>query len=136
MAGRSLTVPRGTTGRTDMDESKKRVANESPPEGPYIIRTGFHFGDERTGRRFEILTCSAFPQNGSCWLQEETAIGNRRLLTCRRQDFAGVRAREHPKTHAVISFRESVEWGVLDVAEGCVLIANDDLLWTLARRVA
>jgi hypothetical protein len=32
-----------------MDESKSRVTNESPPEGPYVIRTGFHLGDERTG---------------------------------------------------------------------------------------
>jgi hypothetical protein len=114
-----------------MKGSKKRVVNESPPEGPYIIRTGFHFDDERTGRRFEILMCS-IEQTGSCWLEEETAIGNRQRLTCRRDNLGEM----HGKTHAVISLREAVEWGVLDVAEGCVLIALDELLWVLARRIA
>jgi hypothetical protein len=114
-----------------MDESKKRVADESPPEGPYIIRTGFCFADERTGRLFEVLVCSD-DQSGGSWLEEETVIGNRRRLTCRGEVPGG----EHGKTHWVISLREAVEWGVLDVAEGCVLIAFDELLRTLARRIA
>jgi hypothetical protein len=117
-----------------MHGSKKRVANESPPEGPYIIRTGFYFVDERTGKRFGVLTCSD-DQNGGSWLEEESTIENRRL-TCRRGEIPGRNEETHEKTHPVISFREAVEWGVLDVAEGCVLIANDDLLRTLARRIA
>jgi hypothetical protein len=108
-----------------MKRPKKKVADESPPEGPYIIRTGFHFDDERTDQRFELLMCSV-EQNGSCWLEPENAIGSRRRLTCRT----------HEKTHAVISLREAAEWGVLDVADGCILVANDELLRTLARRVA
>jgi hypothetical protein len=114
-----------------MQESRKRVANESPPEGPYIIRTGFHLDDEPTGRRFALLMCST-EQTGSSWLEEEAGIGNRRRLTCRREDLG----EKHQKTHPVISLREAAEWGILDAAEGSVLIANDDLLWTLARRIA
>jgi hypothetical protein len=106
---------------------EKRVANESPPEGPYIIRTGFHFDDERMGRRFEVLMCSG-DQTGASWLEEETK--GRRSLTCRSD------RSDHGKTHVVISLREAVEWGVLDVAEGCVTLAIDGLLWTLARRIA
>jgi hypothetical protein len=112
-----------------MKESKKKVADDSPPEGPYIIRTGFHFQDDRTGRRFEVLVCSD-DQTGGSWLEEETAVQSRRGLTCQSD------RSDHGKTHAVISFREAVEWGVLDVAEGCVTVAIDSLLRTLARRIA
>jgi hypothetical protein len=114
-----------------MNGSKERVANEAPPEGPYIIRTGFRFDDERTGRRFALLMCSV-EQDGSSWLEEETASGNRRRLACRRDDLGET----HGKMHPVISLQEAVEWGVLDVAEGAVLISNECLLWTLARRIA
>jgi hypothetical protein len=117
---------------------EKRVATESPPDGPYIIRTGFHFDDERTGRRFELLSCSV-EQTGSSWLKEESAIVNRPRLACRREDgnlLSTILGKTHEKTHAVISLREAAEWGVLDVDEGAVLIATADLLSTLARRIA
>jgi hypothetical protein len=128
MAGGRL-CPERDNGRTEMNGSRKRVANEAPPEGPYVIRTGFQFDDEPTGRRFALLMCSD-DQNGASWLEEERA-GNHRL-TCRSKNLR----EEHQKTHAVISLREAAEWGVLNVAEGCVLIAIDELLRTLARRVA
>jgi hypothetical protein len=117
---------------------EKRVANESPPDGPYIIRTGFHLDDERTGRRFELLSCSV-DQTGPSWLEEETAIGNRNRLPCRREDdelLSTILGETHQKTHAVISLREAAEWGVLDVADGAVLIDTDDVLSTLASRPA
>jgi len=71
-------------------------------------------------------------QNGSSWLEEEARIGNLQRLTCRSKD----PREEHQKIHAVISLQEAAEWGVLNVAEGCVLIAIDELLGTLARRIA
>jgi hypothetical protein len=39
------------------------------------------------------------------------------------------------RTNEAISFREAVEWGVLD-KEGCILIPFEELLKTLARRIA
>jgi hypothetical protein len=122
-------APRGARENGKMNGSKKRVENESPPEGPYIIRTGFHFDDERTGRRFETLMCSD-DQNGAAWLEEQATVKSHRSLTCRSD------RSDHGKAHEVISFREAVEWGVLDAAEGCVNVAIDELLRTLARRIA
>jgi len=115
-----------------MNGSKKRVENGPPPEGPYIIRTGFYLDDDRTGKRFAVLTCSD-DQNGGSWLEEEASIAGDRD-TC-RGDLTKLE-KPHKKAHPVISFREAVEWGVLDVSEGCVLIAHDSLLRTLARRIA
>ncbi|HEV8232758.1 MAG TPA: hypothetical protein VGQ75_10465 [Thermoanaerobaculia bacterium] len=112
-----------------MKGSKEKVADDSPPEGPYLIRTGFYFDDERTGRRFEVLVCSD-DQTGPSWLEEERVVKGKGRLRCRWEH------RTHGKTHAVISLGEAVQWGVLDVAEGCVLIENLDLLRTLARRIA
>jgi hypothetical protein len=114
-----------------MAGSRKRV--ESLPEGPYIIRTGFHFDDERTGRRLAVVTCSD-DQNGGSWLEEESTIENRSSLTCRLNGKQW--PTPHRKVHPVISLREAVEWGVLDMAEGCVLISNDELLSTIATRIA
>jgi hypothetical protein len=116
-----------------MAGSKTRVENESPPEGPYIIRTGFHFDDEQAGRRLAVVTCSD-DQNGGSWLEDESTIEHRRSLTCRLNNKQW--PSPHKKTHPVISLREAVEWGVLDVFEGCVLISNDALLSTLATRIA
>jgi hypothetical protein len=117
---------------------EKRVTNESQPEGPYVIRTGFYLDDERTGRRLELLSCSV-EQTGSSWLEEESAIVNRPRLACRREDgnfLSTILGETHKKTHAAISLREAAEWGVLNVADGSVLIAIDELLRTLARRIA
>jgi hypothetical protein len=118
-----------------MDGSRKRIASESPPEGPYIIRTGYYFDDEQAGRRFAVLMCSS-DQNGGSWLEEETKIAGRRTLICRRDRAPRRKVEAHKRTHAVISFREAVDWGVLDVVDGGTLIANDELLWTIARRIA
>lgn len=115
--------------------TKQQSVEESVPEGPYIIRTGFYFDDERTGKRFAVLTCSD-DQSGGSWLEKETAIG--RSPTCRSVflDYQRERGIAHKKTHPLISFREAVEWGVLDVPEGFVTIGHDHLLGTLAVRIA
>lgn len=86
-----------------------------------------------TSGRVGASKCSraATIRTGESWLKEESAIQNRKTLACRGDDRVCLLAR-----HPVISFREAVERGVLDVPEGCVLIAHDSLLRTLARRIA
>ena len=92
----------------------------------YAIRTGLYFEDERTGRRWTVLTC-ADDQNGESWLEEESSIReSRRTSLCPGK---GLGMEEgHGEGHRIVSLTEAVELGLFDADEGIVLVPNIDIL--------
>ncbi len=99
----------------------------------YAIRTGLYFEDERTGRRWTVLTC-ADDQNGESWLEEEASIRDSRRTS--RCPGTGLGMEEgHDEDHRIVSLVEAVELGLFDADEGIVLVPNIDILTVaLSRR--
>ena len=92
----------------------------------YAIRTGLYFEDERTGRRWAVLTC-ADDQNGESWLEEEKPIrDSRRTSRCPGKGL-GMEG-GHDEDHRIVSLVEAVELGLFDADEGIVLVPNVDIL--------
>jgi|SRR5687767_14415007 len=92
----------------------------------YAIQTGLYFEDERTGRRWAVLTC-ADDQNGESWLEEESSIGDSRRTSHCPGSGLGMEQR-HDESHRIVSLVEAVELGLFDADEGIVLVPNVDIL--------
>src|SRR5688572_30220621 len=109
-----------------MQAVQESTSSKSTDPQLYAIRTGLYFNDERTGRRWTVLTC-ADDQNGESWLEEEASIGDSRLTS--RCPGKGLGMKEgHGAGHTIVSLVEAVELGLFDADEGIVLVPNIDIL--------
>ena len=103
-----------------------QAVQEATKPSLYAIQTGLYFEDERTGRRWAVLTC-ADDQNGESWLEEEGSIrDSRRTSRCPGKGL-GMEG-GHDEDHRVLSLVEAVERGLFDADEGIVLVPNIDIL--------